>query len=171
MLSIFAHLAHLAQFYFSLIFSAINTYNCFWFDLTNKKNFSDWRQKHGEKWPMLTTFFLTLTAAITGNSKNHYSMTLKIVQKMCWLIEFWLHVHCDLNSFKQGRVHGYRSNMWGGQWWRRSLRHLSRGTELKTLKRWKSIMGTDRLIDRQSGVELHSTRLKTYMSCFRTCKL
>ena len=37
-LSILAHLAHLAQFYFSLIFSAINTYNCFWFDLTNKKN-------------------------------------------------------------------------------------------------------------------------------------
>ena len=31
-----AHLAHLAQFYFSLIFSAINTYNCFWFDLTKK---------------------------------------------------------------------------------------------------------------------------------------
>ena len=27
-LSILAHLAHLAQFYFSLIFSAINTYNC-----------------------------------------------------------------------------------------------------------------------------------------------
>ena len=37
-LNILAHLAHLAQFYFSLIFSAINTYNCFWFDLTNKKN-------------------------------------------------------------------------------------------------------------------------------------
>ena len=32
-----AHLAHLAQSYFSLIFSATNTYNCFWFDLTNKK--------------------------------------------------------------------------------------------------------------------------------------
>jgi len=45
-LSILAHLAHLAQSYFSLIFSAINTYNCSWFDLTNKKNFSDWRQKH-----------------------------------------------------------------------------------------------------------------------------
>ena len=37
-MNILAHLAHLAQFYFSLIFSAINTYNCFWFDLTNKKN-------------------------------------------------------------------------------------------------------------------------------------
>ena len=37
-LNILAHLAHLAQSYFSLIFSAINTYNCFWFDLINKKN-------------------------------------------------------------------------------------------------------------------------------------
>ena len=35
-LIILAHLAHLAQFYFSLIFSA--SFNCFWFDLTNKKN-------------------------------------------------------------------------------------------------------------------------------------
>ena len=69
-LNTLAHLAHLAQFYFSLIFSAINTYNCFWFDLTNKKNFSDWRQKHGEKWPMLTTFFHTATAAITGKIKS-----------------------------------------------------------------------------------------------------
>ena len=33
-LNISAHLAHLAQSYFSLIFSAVNTYNCFWFDLT-----------------------------------------------------------------------------------------------------------------------------------------
>ena len=33
-LIILAHLAHLAQSYFSLIFSAVNTYNCFWFDLT-----------------------------------------------------------------------------------------------------------------------------------------
>ena len=68
-LNTLAHLAHLAQFYFSLIFSAINTYNCFWFDLTErKKNFGDWSQKHGEKWLMLTTFFLTATAAITGTS-------------------------------------------------------------------------------------------------------
>ena len=37
-LDILAHLAHLARFYFSLIFSAINTHNCFWFDLINKKN-------------------------------------------------------------------------------------------------------------------------------------
>ena len=42
-LSILAHLAHLAQSYFSLIFSAINTYNCSWFNLTNKKICSDWR--------------------------------------------------------------------------------------------------------------------------------
>ena len=66
-LSILAHLAHLAQSYFSLIFSAINTYNCAWFDLTNKNICSDWRQKLGEKWPMLMTFFLTAIAAITGN--------------------------------------------------------------------------------------------------------
>ena len=65
-LNILAHLAHLARFYFSLIFSAINTYNYFHFDLIDKKDFNDWRQKHGEKWPMLTTFFLTATAAITG---------------------------------------------------------------------------------------------------------
>ena len=65
-LSILAHRAHLAQSYFSLIFSAFNAYNCFWDFQTNKKICSDWRQKHGEKWPMLTTFFLTATAAITG---------------------------------------------------------------------------------------------------------
>ena len=65
-LSILAHLAHLAQSCFSLIFSAINTYNYFQFDLIDKKDFNDWRQKHGEKWPMLMTFFLTATAAITG---------------------------------------------------------------------------------------------------------
>ena len=58
-LSILAHLAHLAQFYFSLIFSAINT--CSWFDLKD-----NWWQKLGEKWSMFTTFFLTATAAITG---------------------------------------------------------------------------------------------------------
>ena len=68
MLNILAHLTHLAQSYFFLIFSAINTYNCFWFDLTNRKICSDWKQKLGEKWPTLTTFFLTATAAITGNS-------------------------------------------------------------------------------------------------------
>ena len=64
-LNILAHLAHLAQLYFSLIFSAINTYNCSWFDLASKKICSHWRQKLVEKWPMLTTFFLTATAAIT----------------------------------------------------------------------------------------------------------
>ena len=69
-LSILAHLAHLALSYFFLIFSAINTYNCFWFDLTNRKICSDWKQKLGEKWPTLTTFFLTATAAITGNDDN-----------------------------------------------------------------------------------------------------
>ena len=37
-LSILAHLDHLAQSYFSLIFSEINTYNGSWLDLTNKKN-------------------------------------------------------------------------------------------------------------------------------------
>ena len=37
-LSILAHPAHLAPSYFSLIFSAFNTYNCSWFNLTNEKN-------------------------------------------------------------------------------------------------------------------------------------
>ena len=37
-LNISAHLAHLAQSYYSLIFSTTNANNCFWFDLTNKKN-------------------------------------------------------------------------------------------------------------------------------------
>ena len=37
-LSVLAYLAHLAKSYFSLIFSAIYTYNCAWFDLTNKKH-------------------------------------------------------------------------------------------------------------------------------------
>ena len=67
-LNILAHLAHLAQSYFSLIFSATNTYNCSQFDLTNKKTCRGWRLKLGEKWPMLTTFFLMATAAITGTN-------------------------------------------------------------------------------------------------------
>ena len=53
-LSISTHLAHLAQPYFSLIFSAINTYNCSWFDLTNKKICSDWRKKLYEEWKVIT---------------------------------------------------------------------------------------------------------------------
>ena len=65
-LNILAHIAHSAQAYFSLIFSAINTHNCSYFDLTNKKICSDWRWKLGENWPMLTTFFLIATVAITG---------------------------------------------------------------------------------------------------------
>ena len=64
--SILAYLAHLAQSLLSLIFSVISTYNFSWFDLTNKKIWLDRRQRLGEKWPMLTTFFLTATAAITG---------------------------------------------------------------------------------------------------------
>ena len=51
-LNILAHLAHLAQSYFSLIFSATNKWNCFKFDLTNKKSCNDWRQEHGEKWTL-----------------------------------------------------------------------------------------------------------------------
>ena len=88
-LSILAHWAHLAQSYFSLIFSAINTYNCFWFDLTEKrKNFGDWSQKHGEKWPMLTTFFLTATAAITGILwwKKYKFVEFRKLKKMFWLL-------------------------------------------------------------------------------------
>ena len=82
-LSILAHLAHLAQSYFSLIFSAINTYNCSGLILTNKKICSDWRQKFGGKWPMLTTFFLTAIAAITG--KRHH-----ILNSAWVLLNFWL---------------------------------------------------------------------------------
>ena len=67
-LSILAHLAHLAQSYISRINSATNTCKCSWFDLTSRKICSDWKQKLGEKWPMLTTFFLTATAAITGKN-------------------------------------------------------------------------------------------------------
>ena len=40
-LNILAHLAHLAQSYFSLIFSATNTYNCFQFEQINKNSCSD----------------------------------------------------------------------------------------------------------------------------------
>ena len=65
-LNTFAHLAHFALIFFSLIFSAINTYNCSGFNLTNKKDFGDWRWKLGEKWPILTTFFLTAVSALTG---------------------------------------------------------------------------------------------------------
>ena len=73
-LSVLAHQAHLAQSYSSLIFSAFNTYNCSWFHLKNKKNFSDWRWKHAEKWPMLMTFFLTAIAAITGNQPRNTAL-------------------------------------------------------------------------------------------------
>ena len=66
-LSNLAHLAHLAQSYFSLTFSAINTYNCDWFNLTNKKNYNDWRQKL-EK-------CLQLLAAITGISISRFSFS------------------------------------------------------------------------------------------------
>ena len=85
-LSILAHLVHLAQSYFSLIFSAINTCNCSRFDLTNKKIYSDWKQKLVEKWPLLMTFFLAATAAITGSeaailwiSRNNYSLMGQVV--------------------------------------------------------------------------------------------
>ena len=73
-----------------LIFSAINTYSCTWFDLTNKKKCRDWRQKLGEKLSMLTTFFLTVTAAITGivletksfwDIKNRPFLSISIFQK------------------------------------------------------------------------------------------
>ena len=73
--SILAHLAYLVWSYFSLIFSAINTYNCSWFDLTNKKIGSDWRKNFGEKWPMLMIFFPTAIAAITGKYKGHIVMS------------------------------------------------------------------------------------------------
>ena len=56
-LSILTHLTHFAQSYFSLISSAI-------------KICSDQKQKLGEKWWMLTTFFLMATAAITGISSQ-----------------------------------------------------------------------------------------------------
>ena len=52
-LSTLGHQAHLAQSYFSLIFSAINTYNCLWFNLTL------WRiaiTEDGGEWWMLTFF-------------------------------------------------------------------------------------------------------------------
>ena len=71
-LSVLAHLAHLAQSYFSLIFSAINAYNCSQFDLTNNKICNDWRQKLAEKWPMLVTFFLTAISSITGSDNDMY---------------------------------------------------------------------------------------------------
>ena len=83
-LNILAHLAHLAQSYFSLIFSAINTYNCLWFDLTNRKICSDWKQKHSKKWSVLTTFFLTATAAITGIFINFWYLKIFLgVQSPC----------------------------------------------------------------------------------------
>ena len=82
-LSILAHRAHLAQSYFSPIFSAFMAYNCSWFLLTIKKNCSNWRHKHGEKWPMLMTFFLTAIAAITGmtiffNRSNSWKVSVSV---------------------------------------------------------------------------------------------
>ena len=53
-LSILAHLAHLAQSYFSLIFSAINTYNSSWFDQTNKKKLQ-W-QKTKTWWKVTSSY-------------------------------------------------------------------------------------------------------------------
>ena len=55
-LSVLAQQSHLALSYFSLIFSAFNTYNCSWFNLTNKKICSGWSWKHDKKWPTFTTF-------------------------------------------------------------------------------------------------------------------
>ena len=52
----FRSLIFFAQFYFSLIFCAINIYNCSWFDLTSKKICGDWRQTLCKKWPMLDFF-------------------------------------------------------------------------------------------------------------------
>ena len=63
-LSILAHWAHLDPSYFFPIFSAFNSYNYSWFNLTNKEICSDWRRKHDKKWPMLMTFFLKAIAAI-----------------------------------------------------------------------------------------------------------
>ena len=66
-LNILAHLAHLAQSFFS-DFQRNECINCPWFDLTNKKIYSDWIQKLGKKWSMLPTFFLRAIAAIN----RHY---------------------------------------------------------------------------------------------------
>jgi len=65
-LNILAHLAHLAQSYFSLIFSATNTYNCSQFDLTNKKVAVTEDKSSVKSEQRLRLFFLTATAAITG---------------------------------------------------------------------------------------------------------
>ena len=61
-LNTLAHLAHLAQFYFSLIFSAINIYNCFCFILPANPNqhpiYASWqvRVMYSSPW----VFFLNL---------------------------------------------------------------------------------------------------------------
>ena len=81
-LSILAHRALLGQSYFSLVFSAFNTYNCSWINLTNKRICNDWSQTPLQKWPMLMTFFLTAIAAITGI----YSLTLS------WSYDW----HCEI---------------------------------------------------------------------------
>ena len=74
-LSILAHLAHLAQSYFSDF--QCNQYIQLLLIWSNKKKFQWLTQKHGEKWLMLTTFFLTATAAITGNQTNMFLAIFK----------------------------------------------------------------------------------------------
>ena len=49
-LNILTHLAHLAQSYFSLLFRPINIYNSYGIILTNKKIWSDWKQKLDGNW-------------------------------------------------------------------------------------------------------------------------
>ena len=68
-LNILAHLAHWAQSYFSLIFSAINTYNYFCFDLSDKSMVKSDQCffPHGDRrhyWYMVLLVYLLL---VTGN--------------------------------------------------------------------------------------------------------
>ena len=83
-LSILAHLAHLAQSFFS-DFQRNQYINCPWFDLTNQKIYSDWKQKLGKKWSMLPTFFLRAIAAITCILCGILGQMRLMIKKTCRL--------------------------------------------------------------------------------------
>ena len=112
-LSISVHPAHLAQSYFSLIYSAIIIFNCSWIYLTKEKKCSDWRQMLCGKWPMLTTFLLMAIAAITGK-------TVKVCYRMAACLRTMMRkfsgsgevlsafLHCEISMFWQVMAIGLR---------------------------------------------------------------
>ena len=92
----FDYFSSLSSFGSNLFFSDFQCIQCIQLLLifSNKwKICSDWRRKHGEKWPMLMTFFLTAIAAITGILK------ITTQKSQIWFLSFqsnqlWIDTAC-----------------------------------------------------------------------------